>query len=99
MKYFSLVVFSMISLITTAQKKVNDRFILTGTVLNQQDGFVYLSYADKDGKFVRDSAALKNGSFRFTGFITEPAMASFSGKLISRSSEDPNYTNIFLEHG
>lgn len=99
MKYFSLVAFSMITLIATAQQKVNDRFTLDGTVLNQQDGFVYLSYAGKDGKFVRDSAALKNGSFKFTGSITEPVMASFNAKLISRSSEDPNYTNIFLEPG
>jgi thiol-disulfide isomerase/thioredoxin len=99
MKYLSLVVFIITSLIATAQQKIKDRFILDGKVLNHQDGFVYLSYADKDGKSIRDSTALKNGTFRFTGFITQPTMGSFYGKLISRSSEDPNYTNIFLEPG
>jgi len=79
------------------QQKANEKFVLDGKIMNQQEGAVYLSYPDKDGKFIRDSTFLKNGSFQFTGSIKEPTMASFSGKVASRSSEDPNYTNFFLE--
>ena len=97
MRYIACVLLTSLCLVVNGQQKANEKFVLDGKILNQQDGTVYLSYPDKDGKFVRDSTLLKNGSFQFKGLIKEPTMASFSGKVISRSSEDPNYTNFFLE--
>ncbi len=80
-----------------AQQNPKARFTLTGKVVNQQDGWVYLSYADKDGNYIRDSSALKNGSFQFQGAVAEPTMAYFNGKVTSRSVDDPNSTSLFLE--
>jgi thiol-disulfide isomerase/thioredoxin len=99
MKYFFMALLAALSLPAISQTKQNDVFTLTGGVTNLQNGYVYLRYADKDGKYIKDSAALQNGAFRFSGHIAEPTMASFSGKTKSRSMDDPNFTNIFLEPG
>ena len=97
MKYIFLPLLVVTSGVGVAQQKSTDRFVLTGKILNQDDGLVYLSYNDKNGDFVRDSAALKNGSFEFRGQINEPTIAYFSGHMTTRSMDDPNYTSIFLE--
>ncbi len=98
MKKIFVVGFVMFGTLTVhAQQDPKARFTLTGKVANQQDGWVYLSYADKDGKYIRDSSALKNGSFQFQGSVAEPTMANFNGKVASRSVDDPNSTNFFLE--
>src|SRR6266571_3742948 len=99
MKYLFMALLAALSLPAISQTKQDDVFILTGGVTNLQDGYVYLRYTDKDGKYIKDSAALQNGAFRFSGNIAEPTMASFSGKTKSRLMDDPNFTNIFLEPG
>ena len=97
MKYLLLFAFLATVQITVAQSKAKDQFVLDGRVLNQGEGFVYLSYTNKKGEHIRDSTLLKNGAFQFKGLINEPTIASFTGKLTSRSVDDPNYTNLFLE--
>ncbi|MBE7169448.1 MAG: AhpC/TSA family protein [Williamsia sp.] len=74
-------------------------FTLSGKVTNLQQGWVYLRYPDASGKNVYDSAALQNGNFSFNGTVPGPVMASLSGKMVSRSMEDPNFTSFFLEPG
>ncbi|HEY0678288.1 MAG TPA: TlpA disulfide reductase family protein [Chitinophagaceae bacterium] len=86
----------MIAMAATGHAQSNDQFILQGKVAGQHDGYVYLSYTGKNGR-VLDSAALKNGSFRFTGNISEPTLASFWGKTTNRGTDDPNFTSIFIE--
>ncbi len=89
--------FSICLFITNAQQKVPDQFVLKGKLLQQLDGVVTLSYTGKDGKYVRDTAVVNDGSFMFKGFVAEPTMASLSGKTTTRSMDDPNTTNFFIE--
>lgn len=97
LKAFFLVSCFTLLTMAQAQQKLNEQFVLQGTVANQSEGWVYLTYSNKDGKLVRDSAALKNGSFQFKGAINEPTLAYFNGKMTSRGMDDPNYTSLFLE--
>lgn len=97
MKHFFCSVLLLVLVNANAQQKPKGAFIVQGTMLNQQRGWVYLSYPDKEGKYIRDSAAIKNGTFQFKGFINEPTMAYFNGRMKSRSVDDPNYTTIYLE--
>lgn len=87
----------MLAGLAHSQQNSKKQFVLQGRVLNQKQGWVYLSYTDKDDRHVRDSAALKNGTFQFKGFISEPTMAMLNGKMQTRSVDDPNYTAIYLE--
>jgi thiol-disulfide isomerase/thioredoxin len=75
------------------------KFVLSGTVEGQQEGKVYLTYALAKGKYVQDSAVLHQGTFRFSGMLSQPAMAFFHGKTRSRDMDDPNATSFFIEPG
>ena len=97
MKYIILLLYVATYQIGIAQKKSADQFVLQGKILNQDEGLVYLSYINKDGERVRDSVGLRNGLFEFKGAIKEPTIASFMGRVQSRSMDDPNYTTVFLE--
>ncbi len=97
MKYLLLSFITVASLNLFAQKKQTDQFSLTGNIAGQTEGYVYLSYTNKNDQYTRDSCTILDGKFHFKGFITEPTLATFNGKLTSRSVDDPNYTNIFLE--
>ena len=92
-----IILTAMIAMAFNALAQSKDQFVLQGKVQDQDEGYVYLSYMDKNGKRVADSVALKNGNFRFTGLISEPTLAYFSGKTTSRSSDDPNFTSFFIE--
>ena len=99
MKYFISLCFLILSVSSgSSQLKLKgNEFLLTGKVIGLDTGFVYLRYVDTYGKFRLDSCSLNNGSFRFGGKINEPGIASFYGKRKSRSVDDPNFTDIFLE--
>src|SRR4051812_47639979 len=97
MHYLICFFFSLCILVANAQQNSKGQFVLKGTGLQQQEGSVTLSYMGKDGKFVHDTAVLNNGTFLFKGFINEPTMASLSGKITTRSMDDPNTTNFFIE--
>ncbi|HEU4632805.1 MAG TPA: DUF4369 domain-containing protein, partial [Flavisolibacter sp.] len=84
-KHLFVFSFFLISTAVNAQKTNKGQFILQGTMPDQKEGQVYLSYPDKDGKYIRDSVAVNNGSFRFKGFISGPTLATFNGKMITRS--------------
>src|SRR5690606_12575667 len=59
--------------------------------------YLYLQYAVADSS-VKDSSAIgDDGSFAFKGVLQEPTMAFFSGKMESRSMDDPNQTTFFIE--
>ncbi len=74
-----------------------DTFTLKGKIKGQSSGFLRISYATADGKSIQDSCAIKNGTFSFSGKITEPTMAYFSGAVKSRYMDDPNFHYFFLE--
>lgn len=76
-----------------------DQFIFKGKIVEQPEGFVYLSYINKDDKYIRDSCKLKEGKFEFQGFINEPTEADFGYKTNSGRIDNPNFTYVFLEQG
>ena len=86
--------------ITFAQMaKPADKFVFKGKIIGQDTGILRLGYIGIDEKYHLDSCYLTNGSFQFYGELTEPRIASFYGNRKSRSVDDPNFTDIFLEPG
>lgn len=79
-------------------KNGNDQFILNGKVTGQV-GYVHLTYLNESGKYTNDSCALKDGNFEFKGQVSEPTMAFFYGNIKTRSMDDSNSTNFFIEPG
>ncbi|MFI5193760.1 MAG: TlpA disulfide reductase family protein [Chitinophagales bacterium] len=73
------------------------KFFLKGNILEQDTGVICLSYRDKNGKYINDTTSIKNGMFSFIGFINEPTHASLSGNIKSRSVDDDNFTEFFIE--
>lgn len=84
-----------------AQSSKNSKqgFMIIGKIKGKQKGFVYLNYADAEGKYKKDSAVIRNGSFAFKGTLAEPGIASFLGASNIRDMDDPNFTQVFLEPG
>jgi peroxiredoxin len=48
------------------------KYVITGTITDQQSGKVYLEHANARKELILDSATLNNGRFRFTGSVAEP---------------------------
>ncbi|RZK27279.1 MAG: AhpC/TSA family protein [Flavobacterium sp.] len=74
-------------------------FVLKGKITAQDAGMIKLSYADSEGKNVRDSASIQNGQFEFKGKVNGAAMAYLSGNVKTRSVSDDNIAMLFLEPG
>ncbi|MEI8075708.1 MAG: DUF4369 domain-containing protein, partial [Bacteroidota bacterium] len=75
----------------------SSEFVFKGKIVGQDSGFVHLSYSNSSGKYIHDSVYLTKGEFEFKGFISEPTISYFYGKRKSRSVDDPNSTDIYLE--
>jgi thiol-disulfide isomerase/thioredoxin len=95
MKIVFLGVLICITLMAGAQQKPKDQFVLKGKVTGLKEGWLFLNYTGIDGKRVKDSAALKNGSFSFKGKINEPSMAYLQLKEEKRNEK--NTTSFFIE--
>lgn len=96
-----LILVTSILLTTSAlfsQKNYN-KFRLKGKVIGQDTGYVHLQYFNNLTKYVSDSCYLKNGEFEFTGFIDGTTRATFYGNRKSRSVDDPNWMEMFIEPG
>jgi peroxiredoxin len=79
------------------QTKLINKFSLSGSITGQHLDFLRLSYKDQNGKYVKDTCHIKNGTFVFTGYLNGPTTANLMGHTKSNSSDDPNFTMIFLE--
>ena len=82
-----------------AQNTKKDTFLLSGQISNYTSPSVALSYSDKSGKLIKDTAIVKNGTFSFSGTIHKPTRAVITNSLKTRSSQDGNLTELFLEPG
>lgn len=80
-----------------AQKSLTKTFELKGNIAGIQRGLVHLEYLNSLKIYKTDSCYLKNGDFKFLGFIDEPTFATFYGKVKPRSLDDPDITDIVLE--
>lgn len=92
-----LLFFTLFITVRTEAQDTTGSFIFHGTVLGEDTGFVHLYYLNKTGNFIEDSVQLNKGNFSFAGLISEPTRAVFTGKIKSRSVDDSNYTEVFLE--
>lgn len=87
----------LISTNSFAQIKSNSTsgpFQLSGTLYGRDTGKIVLWYPDTSGKWIRDTAYLKNGTFAFQGYINEPSYAHLIG-----SKKDGNYASFYLAGG
>lgn len=88
-----------VSVVAQQPQKIVPNFKLSGKMTNRDQGFIFLSYLDQDSKEVKDTARIKNGIFSFSGLINLPTRATLTGQVKSRSAEDPNFKELFLEPG
>lgn len=86
-------------LFVIAQSAASGRFVLTGIINGNAPAQLKLRYADSVGKWHLDSAVVNKGKFEFRGTINGPTISQLMGKLISKTTEDPNFAPIFLEPG
>ncbi|MCO5239320.1 MAG: AhpC/TSA family protein [Chitinophagaceae bacterium] len=82
-----------------SQKNSNSNFNFKGKVIGQDSGFIHLAYFDSLKNYINDSCSLNHGRFQFKGIIKGATVATFYGNRKSRSVDDPNWTEIFLEPG
>jgi thiol-disulfide isomerase/thioredoxin len=73
------------------------QFVLDGKAPGYKHDFIYLYYAAADGSYIRDSMAVKNGTFHFSGNATEPFMATLRSTSDPRVYNDSVTTTLFLE--
>ncbi len=72
-------------------------FTIDGTIRGKNNGFLYLSYTDQEGKYQLDSALVVNNAFSFTGKIKELSNAYIRSSLKSNNIDDPNSVSFFIE--
>lgn len=98
MKCFFIFTFLCFQLLAYTQKgKPIDKFVISGKLIGQDTGIIVLSYSNLNRKFIHDTTFLKKGFFRFSGFINEPTNAYIDGNIKSKSVNDLNTTDFFLE--
>lgn len=92
--------FCLISYLSQSQNdNVKNRFTLTSEIAGHDSITIYLGYVNSSGKYVRDSAFLQNGRVTFSGQVNEPTRATLVGKVQSRSIDDPNIVEFYIEPG
>ncbi len=77
----------------------NTSFTINGVINWKNDGYIYISYQDKDGKSKTDSSIIIKQTFKFTGEINEPKNVFLRSSLKINNMDDPNFTTLFIEPG
>ena len=80
-----------------SQVKKLDEFIINGNLVGHNTKDIKISYFNKSQVWVDDTAKVNNGSFSFRGSIAEPTLVRMYGNIKSRSVDDPNFTQLFIE--
>ena len=92
MKHLFIVLFFLSNLSGISGKtKSEPNFSLTGKINGQLSGKIALSYMSNTG-YMSYTANIKNGLFKFTGYVVEPTSAWLDGG-------NDNSTTIWLESG
>lgn len=97
MKYLFIQILLAGCITAVAQQSTPRPFTLTGTITGVKEGTIYLGYAGSGDKYINDSVVFSNGQFRFTGKLTEPAMAYLSYNNKRVAMDDPNMATFFIE--
>jgi peroxiredoxin len=90
----------MIMLTITAQLKAQQQYNIQGTLGKDKQGKIMLIYTDADGKYVKDSAQVKDGVFVLSGTIAEPVHAELelNPSTLGRTP-DADVNDFFLDPG
>lgn len=96
-KFLVYLNFVCISISICNAQNLKNRFVLSGKVVGLDSGNICLSYINNKGVYIKDTALLASGKFSFAGYIIEPTSAILTGKTKTRSVDDPNSVEIFLE--
>ena len=72
-------------------------FKINGKIEGQNSGSIVLGYSNSKNQVINDTCIITNGAFSFSGFISEPTLAFLSGETKSRTMDDPNRTELFIE--
>ncbi|HWV65883.1 redoxin domain-containing protein, partial [Chitinophaga sp.] len=73
------------------------QFVLNGSAAKSKLSKVYLFYNDDKGVYRTDSAAVRDGKFRFSGSLKEPLIATLSNGMELYRSANVRYGTIVLE--
>lgn len=88
----------LISLLIACKIKAQT-FTLNGRVEGRDTGIIWFSYINSNQKEIKDTVYLNKGVFQFDGSIAGPTRAILLGNIKSRSMDDSNYTEMFIETG
>lgn len=95
MKYFFIIVLSITILNCTGQAQdKNEFFLLSGNVNGRDTGNIVLWHTDTLNNWIKDTAFLQKGCFKFKGLLKEPSYAHLIG-----SNAPGNYASFYLEKG
>lgn len=89
-----LIAISCCCLVGFAQNTV---FKINGTIEGRNEGYIYISYTEKDGKYKLDSALVHDHAFVFKGEVDGPSIVYLRSSLKSRNMDDPNSASFFIE--
>lgn len=99
-KYFVSFIIFLFPLLLSAQCiKKEHKFIIKGRVISTNLKYLILNYRDNNRTFHSDTSIIKEGKFNFSGSISEPSIAIIRGNKSSRSYDDPNAIDFFMEPG
>lgn len=95
MRVMSFFIWHLIMLpqVGACQVKDSSAFILNGKIQQRDTGLVVLWYPATNGKYLKDTAIIQGGFFRFRGQISEPSFCWLFG------SKPDETTTLFLEPG
>jgi thiol-disulfide isomerase/thioredoxin len=77
----------------------NNKFVLHGKISGRDTGRIRLTYRDMFNNRIRDTTYLQNGNFSFTGYISEPILATIWGGGKTPELYNANQAEVFIEPG
>ncbi len=99
MKFLFLAIFQVIVTTSVSQSLNPNRFILKGLVHGRDTGSIVLRYPGPSGKWIIDTAYLKQGHFKFEGYTSEPVKATLVGNDKIIDFYAVNVVSFFIEPG
>lgn len=94
-KRFSLLCLAIAALMQAHAQNGTGNFVLKGKYKGPAIDMVYLTYTNTSQQRVKDSSEVKNGSFTFTGTLSEPTIAYLQPK--TAVVNNTNSAQLFLE--
>ncbi len=98
-KYLIITILSLLFfIINYGYSQTNTKFNISGKLSTNIDGLLYISYFDKEEKFITDSLRVKDSIFNLSGNISGPTLAKIN--LINKNlkiSFNAYSNQIFLE--